>query len=149
MKHLSKIILDFAKLATIPEWWQKLSIKDQKEYIRQHPHTNLWLVYPKKEINGVKVSKIDARNSSGMSFISYAKNITKNDILKTFGTPNAKSKKYGDEWIVRIGPHAITIYGYDNNTIHIGGSLTKEDITPWLQKIFPQIKFSDKWSDLE
>jgi hypothetical protein len=43
MKHLASLTLEFAKkvAATYPKWWDRLTYDEQKEYIHDHPGTDL------------------------------------------------------------------------------------------------------------
>lgn len=48
MKHLQKIATEFVKMAaTYPKWWSRLTYDEQKEYIHDHPGTDLRATAPR------------------------------------------------------------------------------------------------------
>ncbi|HOD11170.1 MAG TPA: hypothetical protein PKH91_10540, partial [Flavobacterium sp.] len=49
MKHLAKISSEFVQKvgATYPKWWDRLTHDEQKEYIHDHPRTDLRVTAPK------------------------------------------------------------------------------------------------------
>lgn len=114
MKHLAKIQSEFLKEAAVPEWWRKLTPKEQQEYIKTHPGTRLRIIYPSKEIAGMKIRKIDPRNRAETSQIS---DITakKMDLIKVLGKPNYYTKEDGEGWVIDIQGTIVNIWGQDKN----------------------------------
>jgi len=149
VKHLSTITTEFLKRATVPDWWKLLSLRQQREYLRTHPHSELRLTYPSKVINDVKVGKIDRRNIEGTSLVGYLNGLTRQEIEAVFGHPNAFTQEYGEEWVVRMGPQIATLYGQhgqEKNRWHLGGNHgMKNYLIPLVQKVFPNANFLTRY----
>jgi len=52
MKHSAVIHREFVKIA-VPEWWKRLSLKEQRQYISTHPKTLLRLYRSKDQLRNV------------------------------------------------------------------------------------------------
>lgn len=121
MKHLAKIQSEFLKEAAVPEWWRRLSPKEQQEYIKSHKGTRLRVIYPSKEIVGMKVRKIDPRNRVETSYIDEI-TVKKIDLIKVLGKPNYYTKEDGEGWVIDIQGTLVNIWGQDkDNKWQVGG----------------------------
>ena len=125
------------KFAAVPQWWTRLTSSEQKAYLRTHPHSDLRLTYREKEVNGIRVKKVDPRSLHESNFIGYLKNVKVNDIRKVLGNPNKRTEKHGIEWTAVVGHSLVSIYGGENDTWNIGGFSNGEYTFENLQKVFP------------